>query len=156
MYLSHKFPTNYLSLQGLRVLVVDDNVDFCYLMTLLLQPYGIKVQTAFLVQQALEIFRQWQPDILVSDIALPKEDGYALIHQIRTLMGERGRVVPAIAVTALVNEEMRQRGLSGGFNLWFTKPLNFDEFIAVLANLPICQQLSYAIALSASRTRLIA
>jgi two-component system, OmpR family, response regulator len=92
----------------------------------------------------------------VSDIALPKEDGYALIHQVRTFMGERGRVVPAVAVTALVSEEMRQRALSSGYNLWFTKPLNFDEFVAVLANLASCQQFSYAIALSASRTRLIA
>jgi two-component system OmpR family response regulator len=54
MYLDNGFPTNLPSLQGLRMLVVDNNIDSCDLMTLLLQPYGVEVQTAFLVQQALE------------------------------------------------------------------------------------------------------
>ena len=69
MYLDNGFPTNLPSLQGLRMLVVDNNIDTCDLMTLLLQPYGVEVQTAFLVQQALEVFVQWQPDILVSEVA---------------------------------------------------------------------------------------
>jgi CheY-like chemotaxis protein len=75
MYPNNQFSSNFSSLQGLRVLVVDDNIDFCDLITLLLQLYGVEVQKAFSVQQALEIFRQWQPDVLVSEIGLPKEDG---------------------------------------------------------------------------------
>lgn len=148
MYLNNgfPFPTNLQSLQGLRVLVVDDNVDFCDLITLLLQPYGVEVQTAFSVQQGLEIFVQWQPDVFVSDIALPDEDGYSLIHQLRTKAGEQGEVVLAIAVTGYVSEKMRLRALSSGFDLWFTKPLDLDEFVAVLACLAICQQSSYVIA----------
>ena len=146
MYPNKRFPTNYPSLQGLRVLVVDNNIDFCDLMTLLLQSYGVEVQTASLAQQALEIFGQWQPDVLVSEIALPKEDSYALIQQVRTKAGERGEVVLAIAVTDYANEKMLQRALSAGFDLLFTKPLDLDEFIAVLACLAICQQSSYAIA----------
>ncbi|WP_026733678.1 response regulator [Fischerella sp. PCC 9605] len=146
MYTNNEFPTNLSSLQGLRVLVVDDNVDFCDLIALLLQPDGVEVQKAFSVQQALEIFRQWQPDVLVSDIALPKEDGYALIQQVRTKAGERGEVVLAIAVTGYAHENMYQRTLCTGFDLLFTKPLDFDEFLAVLACLAICQQSSYAIA----------
>ncbi|MEH2236609.1 response regulator [Nostoc sp.] len=147
MYPNNRFPTNYPSLEGLRVLLVDDNVDFfCGLMTLWLQPYGVEVQTAFSGNQALEIFGQWQPDVLVSDIRLPKKNCHALIQQVRTKAGERGEVVLAIAVTAYANKNMLQRALCDGFDLCFTKPLDFDEFFAVLACLVICQQSSYAIA----------
>jgi CheY-like chemotaxis protein len=134
-----KFPTNLQSLQGLRVLVVDDNVDLCELLAVLLQPYGVQVQTAFLTQQALKIFVEWQPDVLVSDIALPKEDGYSLIQQVRTKTGEQGKVVLAIAVTDYINERMLQRALCVGFDLWFTKPLDFDEFVVMLACLAMTQ-----------------
>ncbi len=146
MHLNNGFPTHFPSLQGLRILVVDNNIDSCDLMTLLLQPYGVEVRVAFLVQPALEIFVQWQPDVLVSEIALPKEDGYALIRQVRTLTAARGKEALAIAVTAYATEETQKRALSAGFDLWFTKPLNFDEFLAVLACLSICQRSSYAIA----------
>lgn len=145
MYLDNGFPTNLPSLQGLRMLVVDNNIDTCDLMTLLLQPYGVEVQTAFSVQQALEVFVQWQPDILVSEVALPEEDGFALIRQVRTLTAARGKEVLALAVTGYVTEDTKKRALSAGFDLWFTKPLNFDEFLAVLSCLVICQQSSYAI-----------
>ncbi len=146
MYLNNGFPTNLPSLKGLRVLVVDNNADSGDLMTLMLQPYGVEVQVASLAQQALEIFVQWQPDVLMSEIALPEEDGFALIRQVRTKAGERGKEALAIAVTAYVTEQTRQRALSAGFDLWFTKPLHFDEFVAVLGCLAICQQSLYAIA----------
>ncbi len=108
----------------------------------------MEVQAASSVQKGLEIFVQWQPDVLVSDIALPNEDGYSLIHQLRTNAGEGGEVVLAIAVTGYVSEKMRLRGLGAGFDLWFTKPLDLDEFIGVLTCLAICRQSSYAIAQS--------
>jgi two-component system, OmpR family, response regulator len=146
MYPNNRFLNNLSSLQGLRVLIVDDNVDFCDLMTMLLQIYGVEVQQAFSVRQALEIFEQWQPDVLVSDIGLPMEDGYALIQQVRTNTRNLGKVVLAIAVTGYADEKMLQRTLSAGFDLWFTKPLDIDEFLAVLCCLAICQQSSYAIA----------
>lgn len=138
MYPNNRFSTNLQSLQGLRVLLVDNNVDFCHLMALLLQPYGVEVQTAFLAQQAWKIFVQWQPDVLVSDIALSLDDGYSLIQQVRTKAGEPGEVVLAIAVIDYVNELMLQRALCAGFDLWFTKPFNLDEFVAELACLVIC------------------
>lgn len=146
MSLDKRFPTNLPSLQGLRMLVVDNNIDSCDLMTALLQPYGMKVRVAFLVQEALTIFVQWQPDVLVSEIALPNEDGFALIRQVRTLTGMRGKEVLALAVTAYATQEIQKRALSAGFDLWFTKPLDFDEFLGVLSCLLICQQSSYAIA----------
>ena len=146
MYIDHRFPNNIPSLQGLRMLVVDNNIDACDLMTLLLKPYGVEVRVAFLAQQALDIFVQWQPDVLVSEIALPKEDGYALIRQVRTLTAARGKETLALAVTAYADKQTRQRALSAGFDMWFTKPLNFDEFLGVLDYLAICQQSTYAIA----------
>jgi two-component system, OmpR family, response regulator len=144
MYTNNKFPTNLLSLQGLRVLVVDNNIDYCNLSTILLQTYGMEVQTASLAQSALKIFRQWQPDVLLSDIALPNEDGCNLIQQIRTKAGDQGEQVLAIAVTGYTDEKILQRALNAGFDLWFTKPLDFDEFLTMLSCLVICQQSSYA------------
>jgi CheY-like chemotaxis protein len=90
MYPSNRFLNNLSFLQGLEVLIVDDNVDFCDLMTILLQLDGVKVQQAFSALQALEIFEQWQPYIVVSDIGLPNEDGYALIQQVKSKAKERG------------------------------------------------------------------
>ena len=110
-------------------------------MTQMLQPYGVEVQAVALAQQALEIFGQWQPDAIVSEIALPKEDGFALIRKVRTLK-QRGKTVLAIAVTAYATEKIRQRALCAGFDLWFAKPLHFDEFVAVLTCLAVCQQSS--------------
>lgn len=90
MYPSNRFLNNLSFLQGLEVLIVDDNVDFCDLMTILLQLDGVKVQQAFSALQALEIFEQWQPYIVVSDIGWPNEDGYALIQQVKSKAKERG------------------------------------------------------------------
>lgn len=146
MYPSNRFLNNLSSLQGLQVLIVDNNVDCCDLMMILLQLYGVEVKQAFSVPQALEIFEEWQPYIVVSDISLPKEDGYALIQQVKSKAKERGQVVLGIAVTGYADEKMCQRALSSGFDLWFTKPLDIDEFVAVLSCLAICQQSSYAIA----------
>jgi two-component system, OmpR family, response regulator len=136
MYLNNRFNTNSLFLQGLRVLLVDNDINFCNWLTPMLQSYGVKVQVAFLVRQALEIFVQWQPDVLLNGISSPKEDGYALIHQVRTLTG-RGKVVPAIALTGIVTEGVYQDVLLAGFNLCFAKPLVIDDFVAVLGILAI-------------------
>lgn len=136
MYSKNRFPNNYSFLQGLRVLLVDNDVNFCNSFTPMLQSYGMSVQAAFL-GQALEIFLQWQPDILLSDISTPNQDGYALIHQVRTLTGERGKVVPAIALTSAVTEDMYQHALLAGFSLCVAKPVVIDDFVAVLGILAI-------------------
>jgi CheY-like chemotaxis protein len=121
------------------VLVVDNNVDCCDVSEFLLNFYGVEVRKAFLAQEALKIFVEWQPDILVSEIALPEVDGFALVQQARTIAVERGKALLIIAVTAYSSEKTRQLALSGGFDFWFTKPLDFNNFVAVLAYLVICQ-----------------
>ncbi|MCC5645141.1 response regulator [Nostoc sp. CHAB 5824] len=137
MYLNNRFPNNPSFLQGLRVLLVDNDVNFCNSFTPMLQSYGVNVQAAFLGEQALEMFVQWQPDVLLSDISSSDEDGYALIQQVRTLTGERGKVVPAIALTGVVTEDMYQHALLAGFSLCFAKPVVIDDFVAVLGILAI-------------------
>ncbi|MCC5622940.1 response regulator [Nostoc sp. CHAB 5715] len=137
MHINNKFLTNPSFLEGLRVLLVDNDVNFCNSLTPMLQSYGVSVQAAFLKEQALEIFVQWQPDVLLSDISTPNEDGYALIHQVRTLTGEQGKVVPAIALTSTVTEDMYQHALLAGFSLCFAKPVVIDDFVAVLGILAI-------------------
>ncbi|WP_242051633.1 response regulator [Nostoc sp. FACHB-280] len=82
----------------------------------------------------------------MSDISLPKEDSYALIQKVKSKAKQRGQVVLGIAVTGYVHEKICERSLSAGFDLWFAKPLDIDEFVAVLVCLAICQQSSYAIA----------
>ena len=136
MHINNRFPTHRSFLQGLRVLLVDNDVNFCNSLTPMLQSYGVEVQAAFL-GQALEIFEQWQPDILLNGISSPKEDSYALIHQVRTHTGERGKVVPAIALTGTVTEDMYQHALLAGFSLCFAKPVVIDDFVAVLGILAI-------------------
>lgn len=149
MYPNHGFSStlspSLQSLQGLRVLVVDNNVDSCTLLSLLLQPYGVEVRTAQLAKQAFMLCVHWQPDVIVSDIALPEENGIALIQQVRARLGAWEKRIPAIAVTGYVSEEIRQNALSQGFDLWFTKPLNFDQFISGLTSLVTEHYLSCAI-----------
>ena len=137
MYLNNRFPTNPSFLQGLRVLLVDNDVNFCNSFTPMLQSYGVKVLTAFLGEEALEIFVRWQPDVLLSDISSPNEGSYTLIHEVRTFTGERGRVIPAIALTSVVSEYMYQHALLAGFNLCFAKPVVIDDFVAVLGILAL-------------------
>ncbi|MEH1963788.1 MAG: response regulator [Nostoc sp.] len=141
MHTNDKFPTHPSFLQGLRVLLVDNDVNFCNSLTAMLQSYGVNVQATFLGEQAMEIFVQWQPDVLLNGISSSKEDGYTLIHQVRTLAGERGKAVPAIALTGAVTEDMYQRSLLAGFSLCFAKPVVIDDFVAVLGILAIADNL---------------
>nr|WP_277883286.1 response regulator [Nostoc flagelliforme] len=141
MLINNRFPTHPSFLQGLRVLLVDNDVNFCNYLTAMLQSYGVKVQAAFLGEQALEIFVQWQPDVLLNDISSSKEDGYTLIQQVRTLTGERGKAVPAIALTGAVTEDIYQRSLLAGFSLCFAKPVVINDFVAVLGILVIANNL---------------
>ncbi len=143
MYENNGFNTNFLCLQGLRVLVVDNNVDCCDLIELLLQSYDVEARKAFSAQQALDILTAWQPDILVSDIALPKVGGFALARQAKTLSAKRGKeLLIVIAVTAYINEKMRQLAFSSGFDFWFTKPLELNKFLTVLVYSAIKQSSS--------------
>ena len=121
---------------GLRVLLVDDQLDTLEMLRAVLeQQCRAEVRTSADVATALEVFQQWKPDVLVSDIALPGEDGYALIAKVRALEQQRGKRTPAIALTAYVRVEDRARVLQAGYDRFVPKPVEPSELLATLASL---------------------
>ncbi len=122
-------------LKGVRVLVVDDEPDARELVTKVLKHSGASTATAGSAAEALEVLDSWKPDVLLSDIAMPGEDGYDLIHQVRNRPFNRGGQVPAAALTAMASSEDRTRALSAGYQLHVPKPVEAAELISVIASL---------------------
>lgn len=120
---------------GLRVLVVDDDADARELIAAVLEECGMKPTSAASVSEALALLPQLRPDILVSDIGMPVEDGFMLIEKVRALPPEQGGGTPAVALTAFARVEDRTRALLSGFNMHLTKPVDPAELIVVLASL---------------------
>ena len=123
------------SLRGLRVLAVDDEADTREMIRAVLEHCKIEVITAASASEALEAIVQSRPDVLLSDLGMPGEDGYALIEKVRALPPERGGRIPAAALTAYVRGEDRVKVLRSGFQLHVSKPLEPNELVAVVANL---------------------
>ncbi|HEY9829938.1 MAG TPA: ATP-binding protein, partial [Stenomitos sp.] len=126
---------NFPSLDGLRVVVVDDCADTLELIAFILEQCQAQVLTATSVEEAIHAIAQLQPDILISDIGMPDEDGYSLIRQVRTLEVDRGTPILAVALTAFAREEDRTRTLDAGFQVHLSKPVEPAELVAVVANL---------------------
>ncbi|MFN2493425.1 MAG: ATP-binding protein, partial [Pyrinomonadaceae bacterium] len=122
-------------LNGLRVLVVDDEVDSCEMLEFILEGCGAQVKTTRSAAAALEAMAEDTFDVLISDIGMPNEDGYSLIAKVRALTKERGGEVPAAALTAYAGEEDRIRVLRSGFQIHVPKPIGPGELVAVVANL---------------------
>ena len=122
-------------LNGLRVLVVDDEADTCELLQVILEGCGAQVKTASSAAAALEAVAEEVFDVLISDIGMPDEDGYSLIAKVRALDKDRGGKVPAAALTAYAGEEDRIRTLRSGFQIHVPKPISPSELVAVVANL---------------------
>jgi CheY-like chemotaxis protein/two-component sensor histidine kinase len=122
-------------LAGLRILVVDDELDTREMLRLTLESCGSHVRTAGSVTEALELFGLFEPDVLVSDIGLPNEDGYSLIAKVRSLETKDGKVVAAMALTAYVAEEDRIRALDAGFQVHVPKPIDAGVFVQILCKL---------------------
>ncbi|WP_416666876.1 response regulator [Egbenema bharatensis] len=120
-------------LQGLRVLVVDDNDDACKLVSLILETYQVEVTTVNSVQEALSRFEALQPDLIISDIAMPQEDGYSLLSQIRARSNHK--LPPAIAMTAYQVEEDDQTIRAAGFQFCLTKPIDPEQLITAIVTL---------------------
>ncbi len=123
------------TLTDLRVLVVDDETDTRDLIKVILAGCGAEVKTCGTAAEALKTFQEWKPDVLVSDIGMPDEDGYSLIKKLRAL--ERGdeASLPAVALTAYAGAEDRARALASGFQRHMAKPLEPRELIHVVAHL---------------------
>ncbi len=122
-------------LYGLQVLVVDDEADARELLTTVLEECGARVIAVASAPEALSVLKQLKPDVLVSDIGMPDEDGYALMRTVRAIAAERGGQIPAMALTAYARSEDRIRALQAGFQMHMPKPLEPAELIAAVANL---------------------
>ena len=123
------------SLHGLKVLVVDDEPDTRELIREVLKECGSEVITSHSVAEALIALEQHKPDVLVSDLGMPDEDGYSLIAKIRQLPAEQGGEIPAAALTAYARAEDRMRVLRSGFQFHLPKPVDSAELVTVVASL---------------------
>ena len=122
-------------LDGVRVLVVEDEPDARHLLAAVLQKRGAQVFMAASAAEALEVLERERPDVLLSDIALQEEDGYSLIRRVRALPQDKGGRIPAAALTGYGRLEDRMRALSAGFQLHAAKPVEPAELVAVVASL---------------------
>ncbi len=124
-----------LNLKGIRVLVVDDEPDARETLQQILEHCDAEVRTADSAAEALRMVEEWLPDVLLSDIGMPGEDGYQLIRRVRQLSPERGGRTPAAALTAFARGEDRRRALLAGFQMHVAKPVDIQELAAVVASL---------------------
>lgn len=123
------------NLSGVQILLVDDEADARDLLSTVLSGCGATVTTTASAAAALECLQRLQPDVLVSDIGMPDEDGYALIARVRALPPEQGGRIPAVALTAYARVEDRTRTLAAGFQMHMAKPVNLIELTTVIASL---------------------
>ena len=122
-------------LRGVRVLVVDDEADARALLWRVLDDCGAIVTTAASAGEALDRLREARPDVLVSDIGMPDEDGFSLIRRVRALGPEQGGNIPAVALTAYARVQDRVMSITAGFHMHVAKPVEPAEFIATVASL---------------------
>lgn len=120
---------------GLQVLIVDDEADARELLKTMLEQAGANVTTVGSVSEALNIIEQLQPDILLSDIGMPEEDGYSLIQKTKHLKTKSGKQISAAAITAYVRAEDQVKAIKAGFQTHLPKPVDPAQLIAVVTTL---------------------
>ena len=126
---------NFSVLNGLQVLVVDDNADTRELITFILEQSGAQVTAVSSVGEALEALERLKPDVLVSDIGMPDEDGYSLIRKVRAQEAEQEEKILAVALTAFARDEEHSLALQAGFQVHLSKPIEPEELVKVVENL---------------------
>jgi PAS domain S-box-containing protein len=120
------------SLANLRILIVDDETDARELMRLVLEEAGAKVAMAASSAEGLDQIRRQIPDVMLVDIGMPKEDGYDFLRRVRALSRDKGRQVPAVAVTAYAREQDRERAYAAGFHSHVAKPVMPPQLIQII------------------------
>ncbi len=123
------------ALHGVAVLIVDDDGETRDLVQAILANAGAEALVAASARQAIEVFDRRRPDLIVSDIAMPGEDGYALIRRIRSRSAADGGLTPAVALTAHARADDRSRSLRAGFQYHLAKPIGAAELLAVVLSL---------------------
>jgi CheY-like chemotaxis protein len=121
-------------LDGIDVLVVDDDADALELVVAILASAGALVRSARSAAEAMEILTEWRPTVLVSDIEMPGEDGYSFITKVRRLEADRGGTTPAIALSAYGRMQDRMLALTAGYNMHVPKPVDPGELTTIIAS----------------------
>jgi PAS domain S-box-containing protein len=127
--------SEFPSLDGIRVLAVDDEADAREIIQRLLESCGARVDTAASVGEALELFQRNRYDVLLSDIGMPEEDGFCLIRKVREIERAGDRRIPAVAFTAFARADDRVRALRAGYQTHLAKPVEPAELAATVASL---------------------
>jgi CheY-like chemotaxis protein len=123
-----------IRLDRLRVLLVEDEDNTREALTVLLSSFGAEIKAAASASEALEILPEFKPHVLVSDIAMPGEDGYSLIRKVRAL-GKTEAQLPALALTAYASEDDVKRALDVGFQAHLAKPVETKKLVGAIARL---------------------
>ena len=122
-------------LDGLTILVVDDEPDTSELLKMMIEKSGARVTTASSADEGLSALRSSRFDVIVSDIGMPRTDGYQFIQQVRDLPVERGSRIPALALTAYARTEDRLRAMRAGYQMHIAKPIEYTELVTLIASL---------------------
>jgi signal transduction histidine kinase/DNA-binding response OmpR family regulator len=122
-------------LKGVRVLIVDDDADTREMLAFALSQRGAEARASGSVSEAFDLIAERQPDVLLTDINMPGENGYSLINKLRSLNEDSASSIPAIALTGMTRPEDSEQALSAGFRLYLSKPVDIDELAAAIASL---------------------
>jgi CheY-like chemotaxis protein len=124
-------------LPSVHVLVVDDSSVIREVLTRMLQWHGATVTAVGTAERALDLLEQLRPDVLLSDLEMPKKDGYWLIGRIRALSPDRGGLTPAACLTGSTDPEDRARVLRAGFQYHIAKPVDMSRLLGIVAILAL-------------------
>ena len=127
-------PSALVRLDGLRVLVVDDEADARRVLVMVLEQVGAIVTAASSVREAIEALPEARPDVLVSDLGMPEQDGFDLIRQVRA-QGYDARDLPAVALTAFAHKDDARQALVAGFQVHVSKPVDPHDLTSIIASL---------------------
>jgi CheY-like chemotaxis protein/anti-sigma regulatory factor (Ser/Thr protein kinase) len=131
--LPHPVSSEVITLAKTQILVVDDDADSREYVAFVLEQHGAKVITAASATEAIQLFTQFNPDVLISDIGMPDIDGYTLLRQIKA--GNLKQEIVAIALTAYAGEHDQQQAYLAGFQHHLAKPIEPEKLVAIIANL---------------------
>ena len=129
------FGDGNIALAGLKILVVDDELDARELINEVLTQCEAEVITAANAAEGLEILKSHRPDLIISDIGMPETDGYQLIREVRSLPATHGGKTPAIALSAFAHSEDRTKAMIAGYQIYLSKPVESHELVASIGNL---------------------
>lgn len=127
--------SEFRSLDGLRVLLVDDEPEAREIISTVIGRTGAEVKACMSASDALTKLAEWRPDVILSDIAMPDEDGYSFIGKVRSLPRDKGGDTPAAALTAYARDEDRLQALAAGYQMHIAKPIGASQLVTMVAKL---------------------